>query len=593
MSLAAERSAHIASNEDVAVTSGRHVGLAVGRSLFASVANALSLFVHKAGMKLVAAAGKVRIEAQTNGIDMTARQAVTITSTTDRIHLHAAKEIVLHVGSTEVRISERGYVVRTAGEHTVHAGSHQADVPQTRPMRLPVTPDNPGQFAAHFVLMEHASGFALPQQPYRITLDNGRVIEGVSNARGETALVTDHDITFGTVELLAASDPDKVIAVNHAAIVRDITTPYTATAPNADKRTAKIRGKTASTPEQGATSENQQPMFATCDPLNFGLRFHHFINGAKQSDVRANRPRNDVVYPVTKAYTAAIKDILRRIQWGKYKTLDGSVPLELKEGIAKVAGRVLSDALSAGPFALPKGYADESEGMMPRIDIVSAQQGHAQYNMRSDVSASFIQTSWVIAIQNKEIEKIIEAADDALALDGKLKVFSDLLYHEARHCQQAFWMMALLRQHGVDYAAFSQIHAIYQRHTHETVYETAKKINIPSDGRVLTGLHRMLVFHYYWMISHLQNQAGGGYLKPDIPVAQTEVCKLLNLSPETAAKMVSFEDGYRSQLHEEDAYACAGVVQDYWDRPDRALVFNPGTCTADYAAALRAVGARS
>ncbi|PAJ92073.1 hypothetical protein, partial [Burkholderia ubonensis] len=69
--------------------------------------------------------------------------------------------------------------------------------------------------------------------------------------------------------------------------------------------------------------------------------------------------------------------------------------------------------------------------------------------------------------------------------------------------------------------------------------------------------------------------------------------KLLNLSPETAAKMVSFEDGYRSQLHEEDAYACAGVVQDYWDRPDRALVFNPGTCTADYAAALRAVGARS
>ncbi|RQQ01122.1 type VI secretion system tip protein VgrG, partial [Burkholderia ubonensis] len=43
ISLAAERSAHIASNEDVAVTSGRHVGLAVGRSLFASVANALSL----------------------------------------------------------------------------------------------------------------------------------------------------------------------------------------------------------------------------------------------------------------------------------------------------------------------------------------------------------------------------------------------------------------------------------------------------------------------------------------------------------------------------------------------------------------------
>ncbi|WP_155755152.1 DUF2345 domain-containing protein, partial [Burkholderia stagnalis] len=593
ISLAAERSAHIASNEDVAVTSGRHVSLAVGRSLFASVANRFSLFVHKAGIKLIAAAGKVRIDAQSDGIDVNAKQAVTITSTVDSIHLHAAQDIVLHAGSTEMRIGERGYVVRTAGEHTVHAESHQTADPQIRPVHLPVTPDNPGKYAAHFVLMEHDSGFALPQQPYRITLDNGRVIEGVSNDRGETSLITDHDVTFGTVEFLAASDPDKVIAVNHAAVVRDNTTPYTAMAPNADKRTAKIKGKTASTPEQGATSENQRPSFATCDPLNFGLRFHHFINGAKQSDVNENRPRNDVMYPVTKAYTAAIKDILSRIRWGEHKTLNGSASLELKEGIAKVAGHVLSNALSTGPFGLPKGYADESEGMMPRIDITDVEQGRAQYNMRPDVSASFIQKSWVIVIQEQEVAKIIAAAYDATALNWKLKEFSDLLYHEARHCQQAFWMMALLRQHGADYSTLSQIHTIYQHHTHETVYDFAKKINIPNDDRVLTGLHRMLVFHYYWMISHLQNQTGGGYLQPDVLVAQTEVCKLLKLSPDTVAKMVSFEDGYRSQLHEEDAYACAGVVQDYWDRPDRALVFNPGTCTADYAAALRAVGARS
>ncbi|RXV68693.1 hypothetical protein D1006_26505 [Burkholderia stabilis] len=46
----------------------------------------------------------------------------------------------------------------------------------------------------------------------------------------------------------------------------------------------------------------------------------------------------------------------------------------------------------------------------------------------------------------------------------------------------------------------------------------------------------------------------------------------------------------RDQLHEEDAYACAGVVQDYWDRPDRALVFNPGTCTGTYSESLRAIG---
>ncbi|WP_175923237.1 type VI secretion system Vgr family protein [Burkholderia latens] len=593
ISMATGGSTHIASDDDVAVTSGRDTGLAVGRSLFASVANAFILFVHKAGMALVAARGKIRIEAQTDGIEVTAKQLVKIASTTDSLHLYAMKEIVFHAGSTEVRISEQGYVVRTAGEHTVYAGSHLNEGPQSRPIRFPVTPDRPGRFAAHFVLMEPDSGFALPNQPYRVTLDDGRVIGGVSNDLGETALVTSHEVVFGTVEVLAASDPDKVIAVNRAAVVRDNTTPYTANAPNADKRTARINGRTASTPEQGATSGKQRPEFATCDPLNFGLRFHHFIHGAKQSDVPENRPRNDVVYPVTKAYTAGIKDALTGIPWAEFRTVDGSVSLELKIAITRVVGRILFDALGAGPFGLSKGYADESEGAMPRIAIVDANTGQEKYNMRPDVSASFVTKAWVMAMQEQEITKIIAGADDATTLNGKLKSFADLLYHEARHCQQTFWMMALLRQHGGDYAAFSQIHTIYQRYTHENIYGTAEKIHIPYDGRVITGLHRMLVFHYYWMISYLRNQASGTYVKPDIPVVQAEVCKLLNVSPETAAKMMSFEEGYRSQLHEEDAYACAGVVQDYWDRPDRALVLNPGTCTADYATALRAIGARS
>jgi len=154
-------------------------------------------------------------------------------------------------------------------------------------------------------------------------------------------------------------------------------------------------------------------------------------------------------------------------------------------------------------------------------------------------------------------------------------------------------MMALLQQHPADYAMFSQAVKIYEDSTHKEAFKSAGKFKIPDDSRVITGLHRMLIFHYYWMISHLQDQAGGAYVKPDAPIGQAEVCKLLNVSPDVAAKMVSFEDGYRSQLHEEDAYACASVVQDYWHHPDRAFVFNHGTCTADYAAALKAVGARS
>lgn len=202
ISLAVERSAHVASNEDIALTSGRHVGIAVGHSLFASVSNALTLFVHKAGIALVAAAGRVRIEAQSDGIDLNAKQAVSVTSTTDSIHLHAAKEIVLHAGGTQVSISDQGYVVRTAGEHTVHAASHRTNGPQALPVKMPLTNVEDARVVEHFVLMERESGWVLPQQRYRVALVDGRVIEGTSSASGETSLAMGQSPQIATLDLL-------------------------------------------------------------------------------------------------------------------------------------------------------------------------------------------------------------------------------------------------------------------------------------------------------------------------------------------------------------------------------------------------------
>ena len=94
-------------------------------------------------------------------------------------------------------------------------------------------------------------------------------------------------------------------------------------------------------------------------------------------------------------------------------------------------------------------------------------------------------------------------------------------------------------------------------------------------------------------LQHFPDKPGWAHVKRDIPLAQKKVCELLNISPETAQKMTQFETGYRSQFHEEDAYACAEVVQAYWQNPRDPLVRNPGTCTAQYVDALRVVGARS
>jgi len=122
-------STHIASKENLALTTGKHVGIASGRSLFASVRDTISLFVHRAGMKLVAASGKIGIEAQDDNIELIARKAVEIISASDWINLTASKGIRLNGGGTELEISPQGIVGKTGGQFLMHAASHATDGP--------------------------------------------------------------------------------------------------------------------------------------------------------------------------------------------------------------------------------------------------------------------------------------------------------------------------------------------------------------------------------------------------------------------------------------------------------------------------------
>ncbi|WP_232447228.1 DUF2345 domain-containing protein [Burkholderia ubonensis] len=203
MSLASERSVHVASNDDVAITSGRHVGFAVGHSLYASVSNAFTLFVHKAGMALVAAAGRVRIEAQTDGIDVRAKKSVNISSTTDSVHLHAAKEIVLHAGNTQVRIGDHGYTVHTAGEHAIHAGSHQTDGPQGQGGGFPPFPKSgPGQLE---VLRHYVTDSPVGKSAFTVTDSQGATHAGSLDASGR-AIVS--GLAAGAVRVKHDRDPN-------------------------------------------------------------------------------------------------------------------------------------------------------------------------------------------------------------------------------------------------------------------------------------------------------------------------------------------------------------------------------------------------
>ncbi|MFM0340886.1 type VI secretion system Vgr family protein [Paraburkholderia fungorum] len=130
-------STHLASDEHLALTTGGHVGIATGKSLFASVARSFRVFAHKLGIRLVAASGSVRIEAQDDNVEMIAKRVVEIISSSDWINLKAKQGIRINGGGSELVISADGIVGFTNGKFLIHSASAQLMGPRGRPLELP------------------------------------------------------------------------------------------------------------------------------------------------------------------------------------------------------------------------------------------------------------------------------------------------------------------------------------------------------------------------------------------------------------------------------------------------------------------------
>jgi type VI secretion system secreted protein VgrG len=123
-------STHLQSGEHVALTGGGHISMAAGKSLFVSVAEKISLFVSKAGMKLFAARGKVEIQAQSDNVEIIAEQVLKLISTKASIEITAAKEILLNAGGSYLRINAQGIEHGTGGLWVSYAGQHKLEGPK-------------------------------------------------------------------------------------------------------------------------------------------------------------------------------------------------------------------------------------------------------------------------------------------------------------------------------------------------------------------------------------------------------------------------------------------------------------------------------
>ena len=185
------QSTHLASADHTAVTTGKNLSLTSGDSLFANAVNAIRIFVHKAGMRLIAASGKVSIQAQSDDIEAVAHKVLSLISQTDWVDIRGKKGIRLHGAGSMLEISDKMQVFTTSP--TLFHGNLETCSPANRPHGASTAPiqselaDEQAPVQERFIyctVQAHADGRLRAAIPYTLYMGATKVEDGVTDRQG-------------------------------------------------------------------------------------------------------------------------------------------------------------------------------------------------------------------------------------------------------------------------------------------------------------------------------------------------------------------------------------------------------------------------
>ncbi len=144
-----EQSQTLSAGTNLNLVAQRDANHTTGRRWLHNVGQHISLFVagvkDKVAVKLIAAKGKVQVQAQSDAMEITADKDVTITSCKDSITIAAKEEILLNVGGgAYIRIAGGNIELHCPGTVSVKGASHNLSGPDQMKYKFP-TPETFGE----------------------------------------------------------------------------------------------------------------------------------------------------------------------------------------------------------------------------------------------------------------------------------------------------------------------------------------------------------------------------------------------------------------------------------------------------------------
>ncbi|MCU4337400.1 type VI secretion system Vgr family protein [Acinetobacter dispersus] len=175
---------HLSADGQINQFAGDSINLSTQKNLITHAQNRISLFAAQGGIKQVAAKGKFEAHAQSDGMDLLAKQGIQIISTEDRIEITSPKEIVITAGGSQIKLNGSGIFPTTGGKFEVKAGQHLFMGGAKANVQLPTLPEFDNK---NWIALEHLD---VDRQPfanlgYKIFFENNQVIEGKLDEHGK------------------------------------------------------------------------------------------------------------------------------------------------------------------------------------------------------------------------------------------------------------------------------------------------------------------------------------------------------------------------------------------------------------------------
>jgi type VI secretion system secreted protein VgrG len=200
------QSTHIWSGEHIALTSGDHTSLSVGKSLLASAVETIRFFVYKAGMRLIAAAGDIDIKALKDSVNVMAK--LNITHNANKIIITAKEEVLIIGGGSYSKWNGGGIEHGTNGAWVEHAAAHLMPGPKSKGTSLPGKQIGKGQLELNKVYKDDGDKTVekFATAAYQVIDALGAVKKGKLDKQGQAKV---NGLAVGPAKVKIEKDPRK------------------------------------------------------------------------------------------------------------------------------------------------------------------------------------------------------------------------------------------------------------------------------------------------------------------------------------------------------------------------------------------------